>query len=521
MLSYQMSYKASLVLRNARAITLDPRRPQARTVYIQGGHILKVSSKDVDTGLTGAATQVIDCRGKTVIPAFHDAHCHVTAYAESLINIDLGPVHVKSVEDIVSRIKEAAAILPAGAWIRCTGYNEFYLEEKRHPTLHDLDRATTAHPVKLTHRSGHAHVLNSAALVLAGITGHSGEPPGGMIERDLETGEPNGLLFGMGPYLAEKISPVNVAEIEGAMSRVGRTLLGMGITTVQDASSGNGPQRWKRFADWKRRGIFQPRTIIMSGPEGAGRLLERERTSGLEAGLFPGAVKIMLDETRGSLNPSQEELNRIVLEIQQRGEQAAIHAVDETTIKAAITALEYALKRRPGKDRRHRLEHCSVCTAAAAARLSRLGAAVVTNPAFIYYSGERYVATAPREQLRHLYALKTMLGAGLKVAAGSDAPVACPDPLKGIYAAVTRLAENGQQVAPSQAITAMEALRMYTVDAAYSCFLEGKLGSLSRGKIADLVVLNGDPLRAGPTELMDLRVEMTLMDGKVVYGEAI
>jgi predicted amidohydrolase YtcJ len=513
--------KAGLVLRNAGVITLDPRRPRAMTIYIRGEHIFRVSGKDIDPNLAGAATQVIDCQGRTVIPAFHDAHCHVTAYAESLLNIDLSPACVKSVEDIVSRIKAAAATLPAGAWIRCAGYNEFYLAEKRHPTLRDIDRATTDHPVKLTQRSGHAHVLNSTAMALAGITGRSEEPPGGMIERDLETGEPNGLLFGMGPYLAKIIPPAGDAELEAAISHAGRTLLGLGITTVQDATPGNGPQRCTRFLDWKKRGLFPPRIIMMSGVEETGHMPGRQPLYNCETGLFKGAVKIMLDEVRGSLNPSQDVLNGLVLELQEQGRQAAIHAVEETTIEAAITALEYAARQRPGKGRRHRLEHCSVCTPAAAAKLSRLGAAVVTNPAFIYYSGERYLATAPRKQLNHLYAIRDMLRAGLRVAAGSDAPVAGPDPLKGIYAAVTRLAETGQQVTPSQAISVIEALRLYTIDAAYSCFLESKLGSISKGKYADLAVLSGDPLRAGPSELKNLRVEMTLMEGKVVYGEAV
>jgi len=512
--------KADSVLRDAKVITLDPRLPQARTIYLRGGHILKVSSKDVDPGLTGAATQVIDCRGRTVIPAFHDAHCHVTAYAESLLNIDLSPACVKSMEDIISRIKEAAATLPAGTWIRCTGYNEFYLQEKRHPTARDLDRATKDHPVKLTQRSGHAHVLNSLALQLAGITAQSEEPPGGMIERDLETGEPNGLLFGMGPYLSEKIPPVGDAELEAAVSRAGRTLLSLGITTVQDASPGKGRECRNRFLDWKRRGLFLPRIIMMSGAEEAEQMHGGQTPEESETGLPRGAVKIMLDEVRGSLNPSQAELNRQVLEIHERGQQVAIHAVEETTVDAAITAIEQAMKQRPRKDSRHRLEHCSVCTPEAAARLSRIGAAVVTNPAFIYFSGERYLSTLPREQLRYLYAIKTMLGEGLRVAAGSDAPVANPDPLKGIYAAVTRLAENAQQVVPAQAISALEALRLYTLNAAYSCFLEGKTGSIAKGKWADLVVMNGNPLQVSPHELKDLKVEMTVLDGEVVYSAA-
>jgi len=508
---------AGLVLRNAGAITLDPRRPLARTIYIQGKHISGVSGKDIDASLAGAA-RVIDCRGSTVIPAFHDAHCHVTAYAESLLNIDLSPASVKSVEDIINKIKSVAATLPPGRWIRCTGYNEFYLAEKRHPTLHDLDRATADHPVKLAHRSGHAHVLNSAGLRLAGITGQSEEPPGGMIERDLETGQPNGLLFGMGAYLAGVIPPVGAAELEAAIVSAGQALLSLGITTVQDATPGSGAERWNSYLDWKRRGLFPLRTILMYGMDEAGRLPAGLPQHEYDAGLFSGAIKIMLDEVRGSLNPSQEELNRLVLEIQQSGRQAAIHAVEETTVDTAITALEYAAKRFSRRDSRHRLEHCSICTPADARRLCKLGAVVATNPVFIYYSGERYLATVPGEHLGHLYAIKDMLRAGLRVAAGSDAPVAAPDPLKGIYAAVTRHAENGQSVTASQAISALEAIDLYTVGAAYSCFMERDLGSLAKGKFADLVMLSGDPLSADPEELSNIRVEMTIMNGKIVCG---
>ncbi len=511
---------AGLVLRNAGAITLDPRRPPTRTIYIQGKRISGVSDKDIDPSLAGAA-RVIDCRGSTVIPAFHDAHCHVMAYAESLLNIDLSPASVKSVEDIINKIKSVAVTLPPGHWIRCAGYNEFYLAEKRHPTLHDLDRATMDHPVKLAHRSGHAHVLNSAGLKLAGITGQSEEPPGGMIERDLETGDPNGLLFGMGSYLAGVIPLVGPAELESAVARAGETLLRLGITTVQDASPGNGPDRRNLYLGWKRRGVFPLRTILMYGMDEAGRLPAGLPQHEYDAGLFSGAIKIMLDEVRGSLNPSQEELNRLVLEIQQSGRQAAIHAVEETTVDAAITALEYAAKRFTRKDSRHRLEHCSICTPAATRRLLKLGVVVATNPAFIYYSGERYLATVPQIQRVHLYAVKDLLKAGLRVTAGSDAPVAGPDPLKGIYAAVTRCAENGRHVVLSQAITVLEALELYTSGAAYSCFLESELGSISKGKLADLVMLSGDPLSAGPGELKNIRVAMTLMEGKIVYSKGV
>jgi len=513
--------EAGLVLRNANVITLEPRRPQARTVYIQGGRILKVSGRDIEPALAGPGTRVIDCAGKTVIPAFHDAHCHVPAYAESLLNIDIGPTSVRSIADIVHKIKEAATAQPAGSWIRCGGYNEFYLKEKRHPTRHDLDRATAAHPVKLTHRSGHAHVLNSPALAMAGIGNETEEPPGGMIERDHETGSPNGLLYGMGDYLAQRIAPAGDNELDAAIARAGRTLLSLGITMAQDASPGNGMARWNRFIRWKRQGLFAPRIVMMFGAGELESLQGRQPFYDKETGLGSGAVKIVIDEVRGSLNPPQEELNRLAADIHRRGLQAAIHTVEESTVKAAALALEYALRELPAEGHRHRLEHCSVCTPAMARRLARMGACVVTNPAFIYYSGERYLSEVPPHQLEHLYAINTMLKAGVRVAAGSDAPVANPDPLKGIYAAITRHSMTGQQVTPGEAISPLDALKLYTVNAAYSCFREGQTGSITKGKWADLVVLNGDPLTANHGELKHLKAVMTVMDGEVVYSEAI
>ena len=407
--------KAGLVLRNASVITLESRRPSARTVYIQGGRILKVSGRDIDPTATGPDARVVNCAGKTIIPAFHDAHCHIAAYAESLLNIDAGPASVRSIKDIVGRVKEAALGLPAGSWIRCTGYNEFHLEEKRHPTRHDLDGATAAHPVKLTHRSGHAHVLNSLALHLAGISNESEEPPGGMIERDLGNGEPNGLLYGMGAYLAQRIAPAGDEEMAAAMTRAGRILLSLGITMAQDASPSNDMTRWNRFIDWKRQGLFAPRVMMMFGAGELDSLQGRQPFYDKATGSGSGAVKIMIDEVRGSLNPPQEELNRLAADIHRRGLQAALHAVEESTVEAAALSLEYALREAPLKGHRHRLEHCSVCTPAMARRLARMGAGVVTNPAFIYYSGERYMAGVPPHQLKHLYAITTMLKAGVRV----------------------------------------------------------------------------------------------------------
>lgn len=506
------SIKAGLVLHNANVLTLDPRHPHAKTVYIGGGRIMKVSSARGGRGLTSPATELIDCGGKTVVPGFHDAHCHVVSYAESLVNVDVSPAFVRSIEGIIGKIKEVAELVPPGTWVRAAGYNEFYLDEKRHPTRQDLDRATFSHPVKLAHRSGHAYVLNSPAMSLAGITNETEEPPGGLIERDLETGEPNGLLYGMGPYLNRVVPALSDSEMANAIAQAGKRLLSLGVTSVQDASPGNGLERWQQFLAWKRRGLFAPRTVLMFNPSELNHLpLLNKRCR-----LSTGSVKIVADEVRGSLNPPQAELNTASASIHDRDLQIAIHAVEENTIDAAMEALRYAHDRYP-HPARHRVEHCSICTPGTALRLASLGAMVVTNPAFIYYSGERYLATVPGYQKEHLYAISTMLKAGLRVAAGSDAPVADPDPLIGIYAAVTRKAESGQEVLPAEAVSVLDALKLYTVNAAFSCFREGQVGTIAAGKYADLAVLNADPSHVSPQDLKDLKVDMTILAGKIVY----
>jgi predicted amidohydrolase YtcJ len=183
--------------------------------------------------------------------------------------------------------------------------------------------------------------------------------------------------------------------------------------------------------------------------------------------------------------------------------------------------LEYALQRSPRVDHRHRVEHCSVCTMELAERLASLKVAVVTQPAFIYYSGDRYLKTVPEEQLKHLYPLGTLINAGLKVAASSDCPVIPPNPIYGIYAAVSRRTETGQSLLPRECISTLEVLWMYTMGGAYVCFEEATKGSITPGKFADLVLLSGDPIETAPEDMKDLEIEMTIIDGEIVWRKEL
>lgn len=509
----------NLILINTNIITLDPLSPNASWVAIENDKIVATGYEKAWTNLRQKNTGVIDCGGKTVIPGLIDTHLHLVSYAKSLVTPDLSPgKNVRSISDIQSIIKRYSSKRPSGQWIFGRGYNEFYLLEKRHPDRWDLDKATADHPVRLTHRSGHAHVLNSVALKRVGITKETGDPDGGLIERDLKTGEPTGLLYEMGDYLYDRIPALDKAALEKGLQLANRDFLSLGVTSIQDASSRNDTEQWNLFKSWKESGILQSRVNLMMGIDA---FKKNTKPSGLNAlnenQLRWGAIKIILDDTTGRLHPSQSELNAMALEVHQAGKQIAIHALDEKAVKAACEAIQFAIEKFPAKDHRHRIEHCAVCPPDLARKIAALGISVVTQPAFIYFHGERYQATVPPEQLKHLYPIRTLLDQGINVAAGSDCPIVSPDPLIGIQAAMHRLSSTGGHVGGREKIKSSEALQMYTLNAARATFEETLKGTITPGKLADLVILNQDPTRLTADGFKNLQVDKTIIGGKVVW----
>ena len=510
----------NLLLTNARVITMDLLCPAADHVIIREGRISQVGSGGRREKF-GNGYQEVDCRGMTVVPGFIDAHFHLHAFAESLLSVDLGSRSgVRSISDMERVLAGVTRKLAPGAWIRCGGYREFHLKEKRHPNRRDLDRATSKHPIKLSHASGYAHVLNSLALQIVGISRETPDPEGGIIDRDLETGDPSGVLYGMGDYLSMRVPPIGEKLMEEGVRRAGGELLRSGITAIQDASARNDEKRWASVGRWQARGFFRPRVTMMMG---ADHFLTsgQQRFPPAPAGEFlrPGAVKVILGETTGRLHPDEASLRKLVLSIHHQGQQAAIHALEERPIGAACTAIEEALRAFPKRDHRHRIEHCSVCPKPLADRLASTGITVVTQPSFIYYHGERYVRTISPSQLAHLYPLKMLRDSGVEVAAGSDCPIAPPSPLVGIYAAVSRKAESGDAVAQEQRIAPREALRMYTLSAARAGRMENTAGSISEGKLADLALLSGDPTTVSLEAIKDIRVLMTIIGGEIVWRD--
>ncbi|MBI4187361.1 MAG: amidohydrolase [Chloroflexi bacterium] len=506
---------ADLVLKRANVITMDPRQPYAGLVAIKGDRIsLVAGNQELVTG-----TRVIDCRGKTVVPGFNDAHCHLFSFIRKQSSLDLGPPSLNSISDIKAAISRRARNTPPGQWLSGTGYNEFYLAEKRHPTRRDIDEAAPRHPVVLTHRSLHACVLNSLALSLAGITAETPDPPGGLIDRDLDTGEPTGLLFEMLGYIREKVMPpLTEDELARGMAMANEHYLSQGITSLQDATISNDPGRWQTLRRVKEAGKLKSRISMMFGMESLGRFQEAGLASGSgDSQLRLGGVKIVLEEATGQLYPPQPELDRQVLQAHRAGFQVAIHAIEQSALEAAITALEYARSRLPRARRRHRIEHCSQCPPRLLERLSQLQPVVVTQPPFLFYSGQRYLATVSPARLPWLYRIRSLFDAGLVVAGSSDSPIAPANPLVGIYAAVTRKAESGEEVLSREAVSPAQALAMYTINAAHASCEEGIKGSITPGKLADMVVLSDDPTTSPPQRIKDIKVEMAIIGGEVVW----
>ena len=511
---------ADLILKNANVVTMDGRQPVAQMVAVKNGRIAFAGGNDQLAAWQGPGTKVIDCGGKTVAPGFIDAHCHIFSLVRKLLSIDLSAPSIKSIEDIKAVIRRRVEKALPGEWIAATDYNEFYLAEKRHPTRWELDEAAPRNPVVLSHRSLHACVLNSIALERAGVTIASPEPPGAFIGRRAEDGEPNGLLVEMLGFVREKVMPaLEGEELEKGIRLANELYLSQGLTSLQDATYVNDLKRWRYHQYFKLEGMLRSRVYMMVGTQTVPEF--RQARMGFGSGsnfLRLGAIKIVPSMISGQLYPPREELVQQVLAAHNAGFQVAIHAVQESLV-GAITGVYEAVAGQVAdfSSRRHRIEHCAECPPSVLERIKKLGLTITTHPSFAYYSGDRYLATVAPSIIPYLYPMRSFIDSGLTIAAASDSPVTPNNPLMGIYGGVTRQTSSGKKMSPKQCINAEQVLAMYTRNASYASHEEHVKGTITTGKYADMVVLNADPTDAPPEKIKDIRVEMTIVGGEVVW----
>ena len=510
------SVKPDTVLTNACVLTMSPARPRAEAVAIVGDRIVWVGSADYAKSLVRSGTRVVDCAGGTLLPGFHDAHIHLLAYAAALDSVDCSPNKVSSIAELKTAIRFRATNTSEGNWIRATGYDETSLSEGRHPTRWDLDDAAPAHPVRLNHRSGHGCVLNSAALARVGIDDSTDEPRSATIARDLNTGQPSGLLLEMSDYLDDRIPSLPVGEIERSVRQASQVLLSYGVTSVQDATHRNSLRQWEMFNRLRSSIDDMPRVTMMPGFH----YLEEFTRKGLSFGsgdsrLRVGHAKLMVTASSGHQTPTHDELCRAVSSCATTGFPVAIHAVESESIISAAESIRSATATTDAA-LRHRIEHCSEGTPDVIESVARCSAWVVTQPGFVHHSGDRYLKTVESSMRPHLYPVGALARAGVRYAFGSDAPVADPNPMPAICAAVTRLTGQGRHLGSGQAVGLFDALDAYTVGAAASSCLEDSLGTITPGMLADLVVFGEDVTSAEPERIRDMRPAMTVLGGKVI-----
>jgi predicted amidohydrolase YtcJ len=518
---------ATTLFVNAVLRTLDPACPQAAALAVRDGRIVAVGSLDAVTGTTGPGDRVVDLAGATVLPGFVDAHHHFAIAALEGFWAECRTPPLGTIAEVQARLRAASRETPAGEWVRGFGYHHGALAERRHPTRFELDEAVPDRPALLLHFSHHQGVGNSRALAAAGITRGTPDPPGGEIGRD-RSGEPTGLLFERAMAAVERASREGwEARFLDVATAASRRAAAAGITTIQDAAVGPGMEA--RYREAEERGRLGIRVLRMA-VAGSGWFeppWQLARSRAPAAG--PGWLKVFVDGgyrcamrlrrgggtvTRGFLFYARDELAALLATAWGNGWRVTCHAIGNLGLETCLDGVEDALGRAPQGAGRVRIDHALFADERSLRRLARLGAPVVTQPAFLYDQG-----VGPGERLDGVLArpIGRLHEAGVAQAFSSDYPCGSLAPLTGIYAAVTRRSREGPRVDDEPGMPLEAALRAYTVEAARAGSLEAECGSLAVGKAADLVVLDRDPLAGTPDELPRIAVLRTFVAGRQVW----
>ncbi len=531
--------EADLVLLNGKIVTVDSNESIAEAVAAKYGRVIAVGGNSDVEGLIGEGTSVIDLEGRTVIPGLIDSHCHMTGTgARKLLSVDLSEeAGVRSIADIQARLAEKAGATPEGGWVVGAWEDDSKLAEKRHPTKWDLDEASRDHPIIISTVGGHFSIANSNAFELAGVTKETPDPVGGKFDRDPETGEVTGGLHEAAirtirPEGLYGIEPTREEAYEGA-KRMLTECAEAGLTCVYDMVDGS---QIRAILALKNRGELPIRVRMDARidlfPElnklGVYRGLGDDwvRLCGLKF-FFDGAVSARtaavsepyLDKPDfyGVMATTREIATKTITEAYEAGYRISAHANGDRAIAMFLDIMEEVQGKYPREDPRNRDIHCSVVNPELLERIRRLGILPTIFGPYPYYHGDKLIPAFGEERLEWMFAARSFLDAGVKVSAHSDHSAGPYPPLMAIHALVNRTTKAGRPIGRSQKVSVMEALKLYTVNAAYHSFDEDRLGSIEVGKLADMVVLGEDLLTVPTEKIIEIPVDMTIIDGKPVY----
>lgn len=538
------------LLHNANVHTVDDRRPHATAIGIVGEHIVFVGD-EVDAGRL-QARRIIDLGGATVVPGFNDAHQHMSHFGDALRRVDLSSPPMTSVVDLCDAIAARAAETPAHQWIVGAGYDQNKLMEQRHPTADELERAAPDHPVMLQHNSGHMMTVNRRLLALARVD-EQPVPSGGEVVLD-DAGRPTGLLLEQAQELVSRLyKPHNTAEVVESLRLASAAYLAEGITSCAEAGVGLGlvghtPVELSAFQQAREEGSLQVRVTAMVAQESLHHVEHHDDDHGdrtLDLGLRTGFgddwirignTKVFADgsligrtcamhepfandgDNRGFFQLEPAELRPIIIEAHAAGWQVGVHAIGDRAVSVVLDLYEEALALHPRVDHRHRIEHAGVVVPDDVDRMARLGVIPVPQARFISELGDGMARALGSDRVANCYRQKSFLDAGIPLPGSSDRPVVKGAPLLGLHDLVNQRTESGAPFNPHEALSPAEALTAYTMGSAYASFDEGRKGSLSEGKLADLVVLDADPLAIDPTGIAEIGVDATMIGGRLLHN---
>lgn len=533
---------------NGDIVTLDKANPEAEAVATWQGKIVAIGSTSQLQKLAGPQTKIVDLGGKTLVPGLIEPHSHFILYGPiALIRVDLSspPVgQIKNMKELVEALRKRASVTAKGGWVSGFGYDDTTLEENRHPTRYDLDKASADHPVFISHISGHFVSLNSKALLMAGINKDTPQPVGGVIRKDSKTGEPDGVLEEAAMLLLYSILPALTLDQRVALlAESARQYMKVGVTSCGDALvAGPGPVGAQDISAYQRTIAEGSLPIRINMMIEANFLLKQ--SGGFLTGFGDDRIKIgpakiigdgSIQGYTGWLTKpyhvpfkgdkaycgypftQPEQLNPLVAELHKAGYQIAIHTNGDAAIDAAIEAFRLAQEAHPRTNCRHRLEHCQAVREDQLDKIAKMGITPSFFVSHTYYWGDRHrdIFLGPERGVR-ISPLKSALKRGIRFSIHSDCPVTPVSPLFCVFAAVNRLTSGGHVLGPEFRLTVEEALRAVTIDAAWQTFEEDIKGTIEVGKLADFTILDQNPLKIAPEQIRNIQVQGVIIGGKQV-----
>lgn len=526
---------------NANVITVDEANPRAESVGCIGDKIVFVGEKEKIRELIGPATKVVDAEGKTILPGFVDSHMHPILTGQYAQSVQL--VGAKNIKEFLERIEEKAKSVPKGELILGFGYNEELLDDRRCPTRWEIDAVAPDNPVFLVHWNTHGFIINTAMMQSKGIDRETKSPEGGTIVRD-ENGEPTGILL---ENAVDLVAPgffetggglLNYEQAKDALLYAANRAVTYGVTSMTDILASD--FQMKAWHELDKEGKLPARVNFFLHYS----YLDKVKGIGMESGFgndkvrFAG-LKMMTDgslsshtaalsvpyldkpETDGIMRLPPEEIKEVLLESTRNGIRMNIHALGDKAVSHVLQAYKEVLEESDVRNPRLRISHAIVLTKELMEQIAKLDVILDVQPVFLM-AGRKWIdRQLSPEMAKYAHPYRSLLDKGVHMACGNDSPIETENQFRNIYALVTRQDPSGTPEGgwhPEERISLDDALKMVTIGGAYATGEEDIKGSIEVGKLADLIIVSDDPYAVKPSDIKDIKVLMTIVNGDIIYS---